>query len=121
MAEKRGKSYEELVRILGRSMAEKLSIDLGGTCLYFYAATFNLEKQVDLIRSIGLENAKRLEAECDEQVIRVPVAGAIQARNRMVCKLTIAGYKTKEIARLLGLVERHVQLIKKEGIPRELG
>lgn len=105
-------SYQELCEIIGKSLAEKLSIELGGLRIYFSQKKgLNAEKNEDLIRSIGLEAAETLSFRWRELAFLVPTRGRLEARDRMVRKLIECGRSPREIARLVGVGERSIQKI----------
>jgi hypothetical protein len=111
---KSDKSYDELVRALGRPTAEKISIELGGQRIYFGVRTeVDLVKDDWIIKSIGLTLTKKLFLENEELVLWISQKGSIKARNRMVRKFISAGWTNKQAARAVGLSERAIlQIIK---------
>jgi DNA-binding NarL/FixJ family response regulator len=109
-------SYEELCEIIGKPLAEKLSIELGGLRIYFSQKKgLNAEKNEDLIRSIGLEAAEILSFRWRELAFLVPIRGRLEARDRMVRRLIEHGRSPREIARLVGIGERSIQKIVRKG------
>jgi hypothetical protein len=109
-------SYEELCEIIGKPLAEKLSIELGGLRIYFSQKKgLNAEKNEDLIRSIGLEAAEILSFRWRELAFLVPIRGRLEARDRMVRRLIEHGRSPREIARLVGIGERAIQKIVRKG------
>jgi DNA-binding NarL/FixJ family response regulator len=110
-------SYEELCEIIGKSLAEKLSIDLGGVRIYFSQRKgLNADRNEELIRSIGLEAATELSFRWRELTFLVPIRGRLEARDRMICRLVESGWGARDIARLVGIGERSIQKIAAKGL-----
>lgn len=101
-------TLDDLARLIGPDLAEKLSVDFGGTRLYIPR---NPGQHAPITVSIGIDAARLVGERFGGERCLVPVRAGRRAR---ILSLREAGESVSAIARRIGCTERHVYDVLRE-------